>query len=141
MLGKCAQGRPCILIVDDERSICDVLSKLFRGQGWEPIVAHHGLEACRLYEKYRKRIDVALIDVTMPGMTGIEVFMHLYHINHQVKVILTTGYSKIDRMPFKLECALCDFIKKPFQSDEIIDTVKKYLRDSSDCAPHLSREN
>ena len=82
-----------ILIVDDEEVLRDVLSSLVRREGWNPLSARTGEEALRILE--HEEVDLVLLDLMLPGMSGMEVMKQLYQRNpDQVVVIKLSDCAK-----------------------------------------------
>ena len=116
---------PKILIVDDEPRMCESLKVLLSGQAYEVQTAQSGREALgRLSEN---RFDVAVLDVYMPDMTGHELMERILHEDRSTLVIMITGNASVDSAVTALKRGAYDFIKKPFEFDELLKTVQNAL--------------
>lgn len=104
-----------ILVVDDEREICDVLGDFFEGKGYEVVKALTGLEALQRFE--RERPDLVLLDIKMPVMDGVEVFRRLREIDPSVGVIMVTANEDVELARQLLEQGAFDYVAKPFDFD------------------------
>ncbi len=113
-----------ILVVDDNAKIVDVLAEYLRAEGFEPHVATDGLEGLRLAEQVRP--DLALLDVMMPGMDGLELTRRLERQNIPV-ILVTARTEEIDRL-IGLEVGADDYVTKPFSPREVVARVKAVLR-------------
>ncbi|MEW6280133.1 MAG: PAS domain S-box protein [Candidatus Eremiobacterota bacterium] len=125
-------SRPCsghgvILVVDDDELVRRMLGSLLRRLGYQVVFAADGQEACSYYAEHRERVDLVVLDMMMPAMSGPECFRGLRAINPEVRVILSTGYCLNDRAQELLDMGAVDFIQKPYQLDELSATVARAL--------------
>ena len=106
-----------ILIVDDERSMRELLQLVFRRAGYTVLVAENGNEALERIKQ--DVIDIVVSDVKMPDCTGIELLKQIRHISSDTVFILMTAFATIEtaRQAFKLGAD--DFIQKPFDVEEL----------------------
>ena len=121
------KGKETILVVDDEeivrRVTCDLLKKL----GYKPIPADSGDEALNIYREKKDKIDLVILDMLMPGLSGVDTFEQLKKIKPDVPVVFSTGYNQgIDYETLKEEGAL-DFLPKPFMIDRLATAMRKTL--------------
>jgi two-component system, cell cycle sensor histidine kinase and response regulator CckA len=107
-------GGGTILLVDDEEIVAEVGSELLRILGYKVKVARSGFEALEIYQTNQKEIDLIILDMIMPGMSGDGIFDRLKQINPKAKVLLSSGYS-IDGQASAIMTRGCDgFIQKPY---------------------------
>ena len=114
-----------ILVVDDEEILQDVLGLLLRKEGHRPIVAKSGEEALMLYEK--ETIDLVLLDLMLPGMSGLEVLRQIRQRDPDQVVIIVTAYSSIEGAIEAMREGAFHYIPKPFKNEEVLLTVRKGL--------------
>jgi len=114
-----------ILIADDEQSIVDLLQYNLEKGGYEVVVAFNGTDAVRQAHKHRP--DLAVLDITMPGMDGLEVCTQLRHELGTPVILLTARDSEIDKI-VGLEIGADDYVTKPFSPRELIARIKSVLR-------------
>jgi CheY-like chemotaxis protein len=108
------KGSGTVLFVDDEPMVLEVGTKLLEKLGYRVIRAKGGREAVEIYEERQAGIDLVILDMIMPDMGGGETFDRMKEINPDVKVILTTGYTK-DGRAAEIMARGCDgFLQKPF---------------------------
>ena len=112
-----------ILIVDDEPVVRESLTQWFESEGYEVRAAASGKEALTLLAGYEA--DVALIDIKMPGMDGIELQSHLRDADPELAVIVMTGYSSVETAVQALKQGAYDYITKPVDPDELTHLVGK----------------
>lgn len=119
------ENRARLLIVDDEFSVRDSLSKWFREEGYETGTAEDAGEA--LTRMAEKHWDLALLDIRMHGTDGIELQRRLHEIDPELIVIMMTGYASVETAVTALKNGAYDYVSKPLDPDEIAHTVKKAL--------------
>jgi FixJ family two-component response regulator len=115
-----------ILIVDDEKDICEVLGISLSDLGYKVHTAGDGEEALRVFEKTRP--SIVLTDIRMPGMDGIELLRRIKRHNPDTEVIMITGHGDIDLAIESLKLEATDFITKPID-DELLEIALKRARD------------
>ena len=108
-----SRGKETVLLVDDEATILEVMEKALTLSGYKVMVARGGEEAVEVYKKNHDRIDVVILDMIMPGMDGGKVFDLLREIHPGVKVILSSGYSIMERHPRSWRGAVAGSSKNP----------------------------
>jgi len=114
-----------ILIADDEQSIVDLLQYNLEKGGYEAVVAFNGADAVRLAHMHRP--DLAIIDITMPGIDGLEVCTRLRLELGTPVILLTARDSEIDKI-VGLEIGADDYVTKPFSPRELLARIKSVLR-------------
>ncbi len=123
-----------ILIVDDEEVLRDVLDVLLRREGFETLTAASGEEALNLLES--EEVDLVVLDVMLPGISGIDTLRAMRISNPQLPVIVITAFSSIDGAIEAMKYGAFHYIPKPFKNEEVILTVNKALEQR-----RLSHEN
>lgn len=116
---------PKILVVDDERNITDLVSKVLQREGYAVTTATSGRSA--LEEAKKDNFDLVILDVMMPGMDGFETAKAL-NDNAYIPVIFLTARSSVDDRVEGLEVGGEDYITKPFLIEELTARVKGVLR-------------
>lgn len=114
-----------ILIVDDEDLICFVLTHLLRVHGFTSRKAARGDVALRMIED--KRPDLIIMDIRMPGMSGFDVLTRIREKDPYVPVILMTALYGVRDAVEAMKAGAFDYIAKPFDNNEMIDTVRRAL--------------
>jgi DNA-binding response OmpR family regulator len=115
-----------VLVVDDEKSIRDLLNKFLEREGYEVILASNGEEAIELAE--RENPHLILLDIMMPGLDGIETCRRLKanKITQSIPVIMASAVT--ETMAQALEVGVDDFVIKPVQLPEVSIRIKSILR-------------
>ena len=114
------------MVIEDEHSLRIAVSKSLRRKGFSVIEAGDGHSAIHLF-RTTPGIDVVLLDMTLPGMSGIEVLAELRKIRPDIKVILTTAYSREMAMSSVGEQRISDFIRKPYPMAELLGMLQKVM--------------
>ena len=116
-----------ILIVDDEQIIRNVLKrKLEQTTSYTVHTADDGTTALEVFGN--EKVDLVISDLLMPQMNGIELLRHLKKSEPSIPVIIITGYGTLDDAIAAIHLGAEDFIKKPFDINEIIETIEKTFR-------------
>ena len=121
------KGKETILLIDDEEMILDVGSALLTFLGYTVIKASNGKEAVDIYRDKGHAIDLVILDMVMPGMGSGETYDTLKKINPNIKVILSSGYSRGKESDAIIARGVNDFIKKPFNLETLSQKVRKVL--------------
>ena len=108
------QGTGTVLLVDDEDLILDIGKEILERLGYRVITAKGGHEAARVFKENRSLIDLVILDMIMPDLSGGETYDALKEIDPGVKVLLSSGYSLESRAKDILERGCNGFIQKPF---------------------------
>jgi PAS domain S-box-containing protein len=117
-----------VLIVDDENVVRTVASHILDEIGMKILSAENGKKAIDIYKKDPARVDVILLDMTMPVMNGVETFKELKKINPNVKVILTSGYSADEvKLNFDDSNDLAGFLEKPFTAQALSEKIRAVI--------------
>jgi len=114
-------------LIDDEDMITDVCEMILSNWGYKVFIAKSGKEAIEIYKKNREIIDVAILDMIMPDMSGRETFKQLKEIDPDVKVILLSGYSIDDQGIEMLKSGCKGFIQKPFNTKELSHKLRAVI--------------
>ena len=114
-----------ILICDDEDNIREML-KLILGDDYNLLLVNSGEQALYTLEN-NKDIKIALLDIKMPKVNGLDVLKEIKSKFPHVKIIMVTGYRSVETAAEASRLGACAYIVKPFKSEEILETVKKNL--------------
>jgi DNA-binding NtrC family response regulator len=114
-----------ILIVDDEEVLRDVLDVMLRREGFECLLAVSGEEALNVLES--EDVDLVVLDVMLPGISGIDTLRAMRISNPELPVIVITAFSSIDGAIEAMKYGAFHYIPKPFKNEEVILTVNKAL--------------
>jgi two-component system cell cycle sensor histidine kinase/response regulator CckA len=124
------QGTETIMLVDDERIILEVGEEVLKTMGYTVLLADSGKEAIEHMERDKESIDMVILDMIMPEMSGGEVFDRIKKINPAVKVLLSSGYSYHDRAREILDRGCNGFIQKPYRIEDLSKKIREILSDT-----------
>jgi two-component system response regulator PilR (NtrC family) len=124
-----------ILIVDDEEVLRDVLEVVVRREGFDVVLASSGEEALSVLDT-DDAIDLVLLDIMLPGISGIDTLRSIRMTNPALPVIVITAFSSIDGAIEAMKHGAYHYIPKPFKNEEVVFTINKALEQR-----RLSREN
>lgn len=114
-----------ILIVEDEEALSDPLAFLLGREGFQTIVVDNGLDALPVFD--REGADLVLLDVMLPGMSGMEVCRKLREVSLVPIIMLTAKDSELDKV-LGLELGADDYVTKPYSARELIARIRAVLR-------------
>ncbi len=122
---KIVSGNETILLVDDEAIVREVNQEILSELGHRVFSAGNGRQALELYQEKGNEIDLVILDMIMPEMSGAEVFAKLKELNPKVKVLLASGYS-VEGQSAKIMAQGCNgFIQKPFTLELLSNKINE----------------
>jgi len=116
-----------ILIIEDDKRLREVLKKILDRAGFEVGISGDG--AGGIADIKQDFYDIALTDLKMPGMDGMEVLKTIKKISPQTYVVIMTAYGTIDSAVQAVKNGAFDYITKPFKTEEILVVIQKALED------------
>jgi DNA-binding NtrC family response regulator len=124
---KAVRNAATVLVVDDDQTVLELLSDYLEEKDYNIETAKSGEEA--LGRMSRKEIDIALVDIKLPGMDGLETIEKLAEIDHDLVTILMTGFPTIDSSVKAIRLGASDYILKPFRLDEVRRSVAMAIKE------------
>jgi PAS domain S-box-containing protein len=121
-------GNETILIVDDEEEILISAELALKKLGYKIITANSGAQAIKLYKKNINRIDLVILDIIMPEISGRETFLELKRIDPNVKVVLSSGYSREGKAKEILKEGAIAFLQKPYKLFELTNIINESIK-------------
>jgi len=116
-----------ILVIDDEQIMRDGCSRILSRDGWSVICAENGNQGLEEIKGRPETVDVILLDLMMPGMSGMEVLDHIRTFDPNLLVIVITGYATVESAVEAMKKGAYDFIPKPFTPDQLRIVVRRAL--------------
>lgn len=113
-----------ILIVDDEPGMLTLLERILKNAGFRTMTAHDAQDAIELYDRFVD-IDMAVIDILLPDLSGIEVLRYIRERNKELPILMVSALNKAGPAVSSLQLGASDYIIKPFLPDELVDKVNK----------------
>src|SRR5215204_1454374 len=114
-----------VLVVDDDPALAEMLGIVLRGEGFDPAFVADGGQALGCFREFRP--DVVLLDLMLPGMSGIDV-CKLIRAESGVPIIMLTAKSDTVDIVLGLESGADDYVVKPFKPKELVARVRARLR-------------
>jgi CheY-like chemotaxis protein len=120
--------RGLILAADDEPFVLDVIQKMLQRYGLQVVTAANGQEAVTVFQQHQKQIILAMLDVTMPKLNGVETFRELRKMSPNLPVIFCSGYNQESVFDYiKQEKSVC-FLCKPFRQAMLKESIQTLLK-------------
>ena len=123
------EDKKTILVVDDEDSLAIFLEKLLKSEGYNVFTASNGKEAVEIYKTNKENIDLVLMDVTMPIMTGLEAHREITQFDPCAPILLMSAYSQ-DAFEGLTHP---HFIQKPMRPTELFESINLAIEKSAQC--------
>jgi DNA-binding NtrC family response regulator len=112
-------------LVEDEDSLRSVVAKILRKKEFEVFEAPNGTAAIDLLKSEGAHVGVVLLDVTLPGISGAELYDELRRIRPEMKVILSTAYTSETAMREFRGRDIWAFIRKPYRTEELVQLLHR----------------
>jgi signal transduction histidine kinase/CheY-like chemotaxis protein/predicted hydrocarbon binding protein len=122
--GATRTGR--VLVVDDEETVRTVARRVLESRGFPVRTADGGVSAIQMVREDPQAVDIVLLDMTMPDMSGAVTLDELLRIRPDLPVVLSSGYSQSDAMPARMPAA-AGFIQKPYRPNDLVEAIRKAL--------------
>jgi DNA-binding NtrC family response regulator len=119
-------AKPLVVLVDDDRSWCEAVTHLLRGEGCEVRSASDGRQGLALIAELTP--SLILLDPHMPTMGGLELLQHLQRRAIRTPVIVVTGESEPSAIPNALAAGAADALRKPVSADVLRWTVRRVIK-------------
>jgi DNA-binding NtrC family response regulator len=113
-----------VLVIDDEEMIRNIVKRILKFRGHEAIEAKSGDEALEIVSTSTQNIDYAILDLSMPGLSGAETFKKLREIKRDLKIIIATGFVGSSESQQFLDEGAIAILEKPFKMDQLIEIIK-----------------
>src|SRR5689334_6562333 len=123
-----------VLVVDDVPDWRETCSDILGDEGYKVLTASSATEALKVLEE--NPVDLVVTDMTMPGMSGLELVAKIQGSEHGCGIILITGFPTIETAIQALKAGASDYLLKPFSPEQLLHAVNNALNKS-----RLSREN
>jgi PAS domain S-box-containing protein len=121
------KGTETILLVDDEKMVLVVNRKLLESLGYRVYSAGSGQDAISVCMEKQNEIDLVILDMIMPGISGAELIDRLREISSSIRILLTSGYSIDGEAQKIMERGCSGFLQKPFQLEQLSSKVRGIL--------------
>ena len=116
-----------ILVIDDEQPVREAVTDILEMEGLKVLTASNGAAGLAKYRERQADIQVVLLDLSMPGLSGEETFHALHAINPNVRVILSSGYSHTEALQRFRDQSPAGFIQKPYDASSLVEQIRRCL--------------
>lgn len=122
-----SRGNESILFVDDEIAIIDANKKILERLGYTVMTTSDSMKAFEIFCHHSKELDLIVTDMTMPGLTGLQLAEKILAINPCMPIILCTGYSALISPEESLKLGFSEFLMKPISKQKMAEVIRKIL--------------
>jgi len=123
------KGYETILVVEDDSNLRETVFTMLTFLGYNVLTAQNGLEGIEVYRREYRKIDLVLMDIIMPKISGLDAYMQMKKINNDVMIIFVTGYNAEKTLKNLDNCNDCEILQKPY-SFEILSAKIRQMLDS-----------
>jgi two-component system, cell cycle sensor histidine kinase and response regulator CckA len=123
MLETTTHTRHTVLVVEDEQLMRRLLERILSSQDTLVLLAADGQEALDIYRDHRGEINVVLLDLGLPKISGWEVFNYLKQQNPDLCIVVASGYMEPDVKSRMHDAGVEHFIEKPYRLDQLVQTL------------------
>ncbi len=116
-----------VLLVDDDETVIDFGQEILIRLGYKPLTASNGTEALVTYSKKMEQIDLVILDMILPDMSGGEVFDRMKHANENINVLLSSGYALDGQASEILKRGCKGFLQKPYNINQLAEKIREIL--------------
>ena len=125
--GPPVEGRGTVLVVDDDDIIRQLAVEILKNCGYNTLEAPDGEEGIRVFRENKDRIDLIYLDMIMPRKSGEQVFRAVRKIDRSVRILLSSGFKKDEKVKGLLDQGVDGFLQKPFSAYELSRQVHELL--------------
>ncbi len=116
-----------ILVIDDEIEVRNILHDLLNSMGYHVLLGENGKHAVHLFEQHRRQIDLVILDIVMPKMSGPEAYRQMQKIYHNLPVIFASGYDRTKIPSELLNHSYQTCLHKPFHAVHLSEVIREVL--------------
>ncbi len=117
-------GPATVLVIDDDDTVRGIAEDLLVGLGFRVIAASGGKEGVDLFKKNIEQVDVVLLDLIMPGLSGRQTFHMIRDMDPHACVVLASGFAEPDSVRDLLNSGLCGFLHKPYRRSGLMQAIQ-----------------
>ena len=134
-----SEGTGHVLIIDDEKAVAEAAQAILEFLGYATTIRLSGRDAVAFCQDFRHQVDLVLLDMVMPDMSGSDCFAELRRLRPESKIVLCTGYDRNHAVQELLNQGVVGFIQKPYDLDELAQVCADVLKQHAPAEACLSR--
>ena len=139
MRNRNTQAHHTVLVIEDERLMRRLLQRILSSENTSVLLAADGQEAVDIYRNHKREINVVLLDLGLPKVSGWEVFKNLKQENPDVCIVVASGYMEPDLKNRMHDAGVEHFIEKPYKLDQLVETLHGVMEHGCESLSSLSR--
>lgn len=116
-----------VLVIDDDVFVREAIIDILEHAAIPALTAVSGEEGITLYRQWMGKIDLVLLDMSMPGLNGAQTFDQLHQIDSEVRVLLSSGYTDQEINDSFPQNSLVGFLQKPYDLEKLVTTIRHHL--------------
>ncbi len=116
-----------ILVIEDEKSLRDLMKEFLISNGYKVITASDGVEGLKIFEQNINEIKLVFSDIGLPKIDGVVLFEKMRTVHPEVKTILTSGFLASNKKSELINTGVKDFVQKPYHPEEVLKKIRKVL--------------
>jgi PAS domain S-box-containing protein len=127
---SCADGsleQATILVIEDESAALSVLTKVLSSRGFKILTASDGESAVEIFAQYSEVVDIVLLDMGLPKMSGKDVLIRIKTIKPSVRIVIASGYFESDLQADIAPDNVAAYIQKPYMIDNVIEVLRRVI--------------
>jgi len=127
---SCVDGfseQATILVIEDELAALSVLTKVLSSRGFKILTASDGESAVEIFGQYTEVVDIVLLDMGLPKMSGKDVLIRIKAIKPSVKIVIASGYFESDLQADIAQDNVAAYIQKPYMLDNVIEVLRRVI--------------
>jgi len=125
---KVSVNEATVLVADDDEAVLEIAKNMLQALGFKVLTAEDGRKAVEVFKENSNKIDLVLLDMTMPRLSGKEAFYELRCLKPNLKVILSSGYNEQDATSRFEGNGLAGFIQKPYNMRKLVEKIQEILK-------------
>ncbi len=121
-------GKGTILLIDDEKGVIEVCSEMLQTLGYQVKAVSNGIDALEVLKNNNRKIDLVILDMVMPRMNGEETFEKIRILDPDMRVLVSSGYSREAEIEKMMEKGCNEFILKPFDVEALSEKLNTVFK-------------
>jgi DNA-binding response OmpR family regulator len=121
------ERKETVLVIDDDDLVADICRQILQRSGYDVVVARSGKEAIDVFKGNQTGIDMVILDMILPDMSGRDIYDRLKIVNPDLNVLFVSGYAMDAQMEDIMEGGGDGFIQKPFNMDTLLEKTREIL--------------